>query len=119
MLSLHPWVGINNVIELHKCRSASPWFDKLQSNQYNAFRVQCSMQKFCYIPVSKPSHGRASSLPATDLIKVWFRCFFGTLSGCVSVFGSTPGDLVFECLRPFFRPMSGARPSYPEGFRVD
>lgn len=30
-----------------------------------------------------------------------FDAFFGTLSGCVSVFGSTPGDLVFECLRLF------------------
>lgn len=97
---------------------SSPWFDKIESNQYNAFRVQCSTRKYCYMSVSKPSHGRASSLPATDRFKVWFRCFFGTLSGCVSVFGSTPGDLVFECLRLFCRPMSGTRPSRLEGLRV-
>lgn len=80
---------------------SSPVFDKIESNQYNAFRVQCSTQKYCYISVSKQSHSRASSLPATDRIKVWLWCIFGTLSGCVSVFGSTPGDLVFECLRLF------------------
>lgn len=97
---------------------SSPVFDKVESNQYNAVRVQCSTQFFCYISVSEQSHSRASSLPATDRIKVWLRCIFGTLSGCVSVFGSTPGDLVFECLRLLFWPMSGTRPSRFEGLRV-
>jgi hypothetical protein len=52
--------------------------------------MQHAIMSFVTRRCSKPPHDRASFPPVTDRLKVWFRCFFCTLSGCVSVFGSNP-----------------------------
>ncbi len=55
------------------------WIDKSESNQYNAFCVQCSTQIFCLVFVTRRCRNRRMTglpSPVTDRLKVWFWCHF-------------------------------------------